>query len=551
MTIPRSAAGRAALGVVVAVVALLGFRVPVSAHAELISVSPADGEVLDVAPPEVVLTFSEPVSLTGGSVRVLDDSAADVSTGTTLADETITTTLPGDLSDGTYTVVFEIISVDSHRIGGASVFHVGAPSSAGVTGDALDAGGDDAGWGLRAGATALSAIAYTGALVAAGTLFFATFVDRRAALGAITSRAAVLGAVALVAAVPFRIARLGGGLDALRDDDVLTSALRGPVGVSTAVTAGALLVVAALVDRRAAWWVSLLFAVVALAGFSIEGHTRATDRRWVMVGSDVVHLVAGSIWLGGIVALVVAFRASTDAPSLAATVRRFSDAALVAVGVVAVTGVAMAWIILPTVGELTSTGYGLALIVKVSLVVVVIALGAFNRYRLVPAVDGREAPASGTPATAGRSWLGRVVIVELVLLVAAVGVTAVMVTRSPLSPAVAASAEAPESQTLTIQLADARTADVTITPGRLGFNVVDVVLRDTQGRIVNPYEAPELEFSLPALDVGPLQPEVLPLGIGRYQATADLGFAGSWDLSIRVRLDEFESVAGSTIVAID
>ena len=353
--------------------------------------------------------------------------------------------------------------------------------------------------------------------------------------------------------MPFRIARLGGGLDALRDDDVLTSALRGPVGVSTAVTAGALLVVAALVDRRAARWVSLLFAVVALAGFSIEGHTRATDRRWVMVGSDVVHLVAGSIWLGGIVALVVAFRASIDAPSLAATVRRFSDAALVAVGVVAVTGVAMAWIILPTAGELTSTGYGLALILKVALVrrrhcpwsVQPVSPGAGRRRARGAGGRGRRRPLRGR-------WLGKVVVAELVLLVAAVGVTAVMVTRSPLSSAVAASAAAPESQTVTVPLGDAGTADVTITPGRRRLQRRRCRSSAiTQGRIVNPYEAPELEFSLPALDVGPLQPEVLPLGIGRYQATADLGFAGSWDLSIRVRLDEFESVAGATTVAIE
>ena len=100
-------------------------------------------------------------------------------------------------------------------------------------------------------------------------------------------------------------------------------------------------------------------------------------------------------------------------------------------------------------------------------------------------------------------------------------------------------------------LGDTATADVTVTPGRVGFNVVDVELRDLEGRIVNPYEAPVIELAQPALDVGPLQPEVLPLGIGRYQATADLRFAGTWDLSIRVRIDEFESVAGSATVTIE
>ena len=332
----------------------------------------------------------------------------------------------------------------------------------GLAGGDLDLGGDEAGWGVRVGATVLTAIAYTGALVAAGTLAFSLYADRRTSLRAVTSRAAVLGAVALVGALPFRVARLGGGLDALRDNDVLMEALRGPVGVSTAVTANALLVAAVLVDRRAPQWLALLFAAVALAGFSIEGHTRATERRWAMVSSDIVHLGAGAVWLGGIVALVVAFRSSLDTGTLAGIVRRFSDAALLAVGVVAVTGVLMAWIILPTVGELTSTGYGLALLLKVALVLVVIAIGGYNRYRLVPAVDDRqrEAPAEPRRAEHARRWLGKLVVAELVVLILAVGVTAVMVTRSPLSSV--AAAPAPTSQTLTVPLGDTAVAAVTV-----------------------------------------------------------------------------------------
>jgi copper transport protein len=540
---------------IVAAAPLLLLGGTAAAHAELLSVSPADGEVVDVAPAEVVLTFSEPVSLTGGSVRVLDDAAEDVSTGTTLTDEIITTTLPPGLANGTYTVVFEVVSVDSHRISGASVFHVGAPTSQGLTGKDLGVGGDQAGWGVRAGAAVLSTVGYLGALVAAGTLAFSIYADRRTSLRDVTSRAAVLGAVALVAAVPFRIARLGGGLDALRDNDVLMSALRGPIGVSTAITANALLLLAVLVDRRVARWLCLVLAVVALAGFSIEGHTRATQRRWVMVASDVVHLGAAAVWLGGIVALVVMFRSSIDTGSLASVVRRFSDSALVAVAVVAVTGVTMAWIILPTAGELTSTGYGLALVIKVALVLVVIALGAYNRYRLVPAVGARErsagAAAAGRPRSA-RRWLGNVVIAELVLLVAAVGVTAVMVTRSPLTSVTSAAAPAAPtaSEPVTIQLGDAGTAIVTVTPGSVGTNVIGIEVRDQEDRFVNPYEAPVVELSLPAVDVGPLRPEVVPLGIGRYEATVDMGFAGTWDLSVRVRLDEFESVAGTTTVTI-
>ena len=65
-------------------------------------------------------------------------------------------------------------------------------------------------------------------------------------------RAMVLGAAAIVAALPLRIARIGGGLDALRDDEFLGASLRGPIGVSTAVTAIGLVVTAMLAARASA-----------------------------------------------------------------------------------------------------------------------------------------------------------------------------------------------------------------------------------------------------------------------------------------------------------
>jgi copper transport protein len=552
---------RALIGAVVAVVALLLGHGTAAAHAELIGIAPADGEVVDAAPATVVLTFSEPVSLTGGSVRVLDDGADDVATATTLEGETITVDLAGGLADGTYTVVWEVVSVDSHRISGASVFHVGAPSSHGLSAEQIDVGGDDAGWGVRAGAAIITAVAYLGALIAAGTLLFSLYAESSERLLDIGSKMAVLGAVALVAATPFRIARLGGGLDALRDDEVLTAALRGPIGVSTAVTALALLVAAVLIELGVPRWVPTAFTLVALGGFAIEGHTRTPVRRWWLVGSDVVHLVAGAIWLGGIVALALAFGAGRETRALAGMVRRFSDVALIAVGVVAVTGATMAWIILPGAGELTGTGYGLALLVKGALVVVVIVLGAYNRYRLVPAVELRQAvPDDGSPPSrsGARRWLGNIVRVELALLVAVVGVTAVMVTRSPLGSTTAAAtaaapppAEAHEMAMATVTLSnDGGTAEVSVMPGRVGSNAIDIALRDVAGRTINPYETPVVELSLPASDIGPLRPEVVPLGIGHYQANAELSFAGSWQLSIRVRTGEFDSVVGTTTVAI-
>lgn len=545
---------------VVALGAALWTAGPAAAHAELLEIVPADGQVVPEAPAEVVLRFNEPVSLTGGSARVLDDAAGVVSTTSRVDDATVVIPLTAGLADGTYTVTFEVVSADSHRIAGASVFHVGAPSAGG--GAVVSPDGDTAGWGVRLGAATLSAVAYAGALLGVGCWWFVLLVvdplaDRapraRERSRALVVRAAVLGAVALVASVPLRIARIGGGLGALRDDDLVVESVRGPIGVSTAVTAGGLLAVAALVgaarwSRRAlVAWSAAALGGIALAGFAIEGHTRSQRPIARMVAFDVVHLAAGAVWLGGIAGLAIAFRARLGPGVLGRTVARFSTVAVVAVVLVVTGGIGMSWMVLPSFGDLVSTGYGRALVVKVLLVVTVVVMGAYNRRRLVPAMS-----AGAGAATEPRRRLGRVVRIELMILLAVVAVTAVLVARSPVSSTVAAPppvTTAPDA--VELPLSDgAGTVSLTIAPARAGSNELRLTLLDPAGLPLEPVDTPTVELTEPTLELGPLRPVVHPFGGGVYHVIADIPLAGSWELTIRVRVSEFDAAQASTIVEI-
>jgi copper transport protein len=349
----------------------------------------------------------------------------------------------------------------------------------------------------------------------------------------------VLGAVALLAAAPFRIARIGGGLDALRDNAVIEASLRGPIGQATVVGAVALLALAVAVDQRAAGWVLLAVSAVALAGFALEGHSRA-EQRGAMIASDVVHLAAGAVWLGGVAGLLVAFRSALEPGRLALLVRRFSQAALGAVLVVSAAGTVMAWIILPSLDELTGTGWGLALVTKVAVVLVVIAIGAYNNRRLVPRFDG-------LPGGWSARHLGRTLVAEAVLLLAVVGIAAVLVTRSPISTA----APPPPSATeLVVELSDGGTLELAVTPAGVGPNRIEAVLRDVEGRIVNPLETPELSLTQDELGIGPLSPELSPVSIGEYEANTELCYAGDWEVAVRVRVSDFESIAGAAMLAV-
>lgn len=117
-----------------------------SAHAALTGSDPKDGAVVDVAPKEVTLTFSEQIAMGDNSIRVLDPSSKrvdvarmrDLSAGGTVR---YAVDLKPGLSDGTYTVAWQAVSADSHPVSGAFTFSIGAPSETTATVPDQEAGG--------------------------------------------------------------------------------------------------------------------------------------------------------------------------------------------------------------------------------------------------------------------------------------------------------------------------------------------------------------------------------------------------------------------------
>ncbi|MCW7986121.1 membrane protein [Streptomyces platensis subsp. clarensis] len=111
----------------------LGGAAPASAHAALTGSTPAQGSVVDRAPEQVTLTFSEGVAMGDDSIRVLDPQGKrvdDKKLRNLSSDRVVKygAGLPPGLRDGTYTVAWQAVSADSHPVAGAFTFSVGAPS---------------------------------------------------------------------------------------------------------------------------------------------------------------------------------------------------------------------------------------------------------------------------------------------------------------------------------------------------------------------------------------------------------------------------------------
>ncbi len=212
--------------------------------------------------------------------------------------------------------------------------------------------------------------------IVAGGLAWAAVVAPPGAQGlrAVRSAMVVLAAVlavefALVAVRMHDVSAVGGR--ALVID--LLGTRWGRLWIARAVGLG---VLAALAGRAAPPSVATL-AVVWLALRSFQGHAGAHGTVPALV--DWLHLSAAAVWIGGLVQL--ALRDVGD-PRVAT---RFRTAATAALALLVPTGIYGAFLHVPDLDRLVTSPYGRTLVAKLAVAAVLIALGAANHFRHVPA----------------------------------------------------------------------------------------------------------------------------------------------------------------------
>ena len=120
----------AALASVVAVVVT---SAPASAHEDLVSSTPAEGQSLSVAPTEVVLTFTDQLKDFGpdsNEVIVADATDTDWAAGPpVLGEATATVPLKTGMPTGDYQIRWRVVSSDGHPISGSISFRIDLPAS--------------------------------------------------------------------------------------------------------------------------------------------------------------------------------------------------------------------------------------------------------------------------------------------------------------------------------------------------------------------------------------------------------------------------------------
>ena len=379
---------------------------PASAHAALTGSDPQQGVVVDKAPDQVSLTFSEKVALSNDSLRVLDPKGKAVQQGKPfeVGGTTYGVKLHSGLPDGTYTVTYQVVSADSHPVAGAYTFSVGAPSTTSVSVSGDTAGGGVVGWLYGFGRY----MSYAGFIVLVGGAAFVLGCWQRGAGVKPMQRLVVGGWLTLTSATLLLLLLRGTYTGSGKVGDIFDLDLLGNV---LQTKAGAALVSRLLLLAAAALFISVLFGaydkredeekrdltfglaiggtVVAAglaASWAMAEHASVGLQAGIAMPVDVVHLLAVATWLGGLTALLVALYRS-DAPIESAAVRRFSQVAFGSVAALVATGVYQSWRQLGSWSAFTETRYGQLLLVKIGLVALLVGIAFISRRWTVQLAD--------------------------------------------------------------------------------------------------------------------------------------------------------------------
>jgi copper transport protein len=341
-----------------------------AAHATLTATSPENGAILDTAPAAVVVTFDDTVRVASGNAAVSNATNESVLAGRATAHgHILRIPLRPNLADGAYSVRWSIVSDDGHRERGVLAFAVGAGSASphSVLG---------AGTTLTWNDILLRTLYYLGLLAAGGTAVLG--LRTRGLLGEALRRP-----LAHLLFFSLLLVFLGGSGILHSAPPGTRFALVVKIAITVALAGGAAAALAPAVPQLLP--VALAASLLLLVAPTLSGHALDRNQPSVLAAAiDLAHISAAAVWFGGLLALVyVVPRATTDDGTRRAAARTFSASALVAVLVLAASGLGRALTELSAVSQVWSTSYGRALIVKTALFLPLLGVGWLNRTLLL------------------------------------------------------------------------------------------------------------------------------------------------------------------------
>jgi len=391
-------------------------------HAALLHSTPAANAKLSKAPKDIRLVFSEEVVPALSQITLIgpagDSTRLKVANDPHDVHTLVGAVAPALASGGRYSIFWRVVSADGHLVDGTFPFSVAGPvavvqarsvlppteskqkqqhvASTGVTNA-----------DVPVFAALLRGLGLGAVMAAVGILFFGATTQQGDAR---VSHSLVLwltaaGVVLLTAHLVAWLIHLG---STSQDETFfIASVLRTRLGRIELLRTGLALLtlLAALPGRNK---IALVFGAACLVVSGAVGHSAAIDPALAIPGK-VIHLIAGALWLGGLLWLLTTSRA--DIETRQSESFRVSAYALVALIAILLSGLLQTVLFLNAPADLLGSTYGKLVIAKILGLLILIGYGAYNRYSVLPQYS------SGGDARLRRSMRQEIVIMSLLIMI--------------------------------------------------------------------------------------------------------------------------------------
>ena len=516
---------------------------PALAHAELVRSIPEANAILDHSPAQIELFLSEPIEAAFSQIKVFDTNGHEVDAGKPVVGsgdpEWISRSLV-PLPDGIYTVSWVALSeIDGHLSAGSFPFAVG-----------------------KVDVSALPEVEQTSTLpIIASIAKWLLLVSIAILAGGYPSMIFVwlptLTSPNEESGITNRLLAAWNLLNKFAWAGLLLSAIVGILAQAGQASGRELAIpwtdetIQLLTDSRLGviWLIRLTFALYGLwmarkgssnyeepAQFilglallmtiSLTSHSATELHPLLPVLNDWLHLIAMTVWLGGLAYLIVALAVMMKNVSgglhtriISLAVGKFSNMALPTVGVVGLTGIYSATLRVGTIAALTETNYGHSLLFKQGFVAALILMAATNLLIISPGI--RHEIDQGTSNSRFVRYFEKTVLIEVILACLLLANVTVMTYLPP------AMTPYPSSTLNGVSKVDNLRFSLFISPGLVGRNAFIVQL--SPSRAAQDVNAVTLTFVPVTPDVPPSEIQLTEAASGLYTAQGShLAFPGRW-----------------------
>ncbi|WP_410771090.1 copper resistance CopC/CopD family protein [Fontibacillus sp. BL9] len=564
----------------------------VAAHAHVVSSSPSSNEVLAESPASIFIQFDESIEPAFFSLDVLSPTGERVDQDNAAIDpqhpDRLVAGLTPQLADGAYTIKWKVVSSDGHPVTGTILFQVGQPdASAGPQSTSGEC--DDTPGGPSGDLLVIRWLWYAGMVMYSGTLLYHfVLLPRRARIvgqsATPRSKFVLLVGLAVTAAgiivsLPQQVVSIAGSSwTSVWDLKLLQTTLeQTSFGTVWFIQMLLLLLLAGTtlllirssqarrplhgLGSRVVAGAAFLFSQGLFLSKAFIGHAAAAEGKTLAIAADYLHLSSSSLWLGGLLAIAfllpdavkkrmpgdlssdvslqAAAEIGTDSDSPPdtrttvywETVNRFSAMAAGCVAVLLFSGSYGALLHIPSLYTLFHTGYGLALVAKMVLFLVMLglALSGFIRGRR------RNRP------------LGRGVWTEFVLGLVVLALAALLANLPP-----ASTGEGAKSDQATGHLeasVQGYRIILNITPNRIGKNQFAIDVKDPAGTPVEDIEQVTLRLTSNEMDMGVI--EVVMPGGSQESGESIITMGGSWNINVHILLKTLDTIDHDFTLQVD